>query len=426
MNSAEFQGIYNELIERMETVKVIDTHEHLPAESERLACNPDFFILFSHYCTNDLQSVGMPQSQINILLSDNHDVAEKWGIFKPYYDLIHDGAYCRAARIAMNRFYYMDDIRTPDDAEILSGFIRASNTEGLYTRVLVDACHICKVLNFGFPPSNDGLLLHVPFIDRYAEVPFAIIRELEDQFNTSCSSLAKYESAVRAYIEDAVGKGAKGLKFGIAYARDLSFEPNTQADAERVFNRIIDEGHGSRDSALGYEERRPLMNYMVHRICEIAASLDIPVVFHSAMQASIMHKADDARPLRLWNLPNRHRKTTFVLLHGGFPWMEDGALLAKHFPNVYLDMTWTHIMSPDISTRALGEWIDLVPINKIMAFGGDYSVVEKVYGHLVLAKRSIATALARKVSLGDLSIERAHLWIQSILHDNAARIYKIQ
>lgn len=425
MYSEAYNKAYEELSEFISNIKIVDSHEHLPAEADRLQRTLDFSLMFSHYCTTDLKTAGMPGSEMGEFLADNTPVDRKWEIFKPYYDLIHDGSYPHAARIAMKRFYDMDDVETLKDAEILTTAIRSANTEGLYSRVLRDACGIRTSMNFGGPASSDRLLHHVPFVDMYAEALFSTIRGLEDNHGISCSTLRGYETAMRASIDQMIANGAKGLKFAFAYLRDLYFAPVTYADAEKLYNRIGDEGHGWRDAVLGYEERRPLQDYLVHRICEIAAESGIPVIIHSAMQTDLFHSAEDARPLRLWNLPHRHRGTTFIILHSGFPWMEDGAMLAKHFPNVYLDMAWAHVMSPDITARALGPWVDLLPVNKVLGFGGDYSVVEKVYGHLMLARRSIVTALACKVELGDLSIARAKVWIQSIMHDNPARLYKV-
>jgi hypothetical protein len=38
-----------------------------------------------------------------------------------------------------------------------------------------------------------------------------------------------------------------------------------------------------------------------------------------------------------------------------------------------------------MARTALDEWLDMVPSSKIFGFGGDYAIVEKVYGHVVLA-----------------------------------------
>ena len=74
----------------------------------------------------------------------------------------------------------------------------------------------------------------------------------------------------------------------------------------------------------------------------------------------------------------------------------------------------------------LDEIIDLVPVNKVIAFGGDYRVcVQKVYGHLVMARQVVAAALARRVAAGDFdraeAVRIAKLWF----HDNPTRIYKL-
>jgi hypothetical protein len=53
-------------------------------------------------------------------------------------------------------------------------------------------------------------------------------------------------------------------------------------------------------------------------------------------------------------------------------------------------------------TRSLlGEWIDMVPVNKIIAFGGDYcNPVEKCYGHLTMARENLAHVLAERIDEG--------------------------
>lgn len=265
----------------------------------------------------------------------------------------------------------------------------------------------------------------VAYIGNFADVSRETIRGMEDRLGMSCSSLQGYLAAVRRDIEDYTAKGNKGFKFGHAYARDLHFAPRTTAEAEQVYNRIIEEGYGWRPVTLGYNEMRPLQDYLTHRLMEMAEEYDMPVVFHTGLQTNDLQHADDARPWRLWNLPHRFRRVKFILLHAGFPWLEDTALLAKHYPNVYLDMAWTHQMSPELSTRALEAWVDLVPMNKIIGFGADQGVVEKVWAHLELAKQDIARALAKKMSRECMSLSRAHAWIAAMLYENPKRIFNL-
>jgi predicted TIM-barrel fold metal-dependent hydrolase len=114
------------------------------------------------------------------------------------------------------------------------------------------------------------------------------------------------------------------------------------------------------------------------------------------------------------------------MFHLGVPFWREAALIGKNLPNVTLNLCWCPIVSQVTTARMLDELIDLVPANKIIAFGGDYRVcVQKVWGHLVMAREVVATVLARRVQAGDVdrpeALRLAKLWF----HDNPARIYKL-
>jgi hypothetical protein len=73
----------------------------------------------------------------------------------------------------------------------------------------------------------------------------------------------------------------------------------------------------------------------------------------------------------------------------------------------------------------LDEAIDLVPMNKILVFGGDYGTpVEKVYGHLVMAREDLAEVLARRVDAGQMSESRA--LARKWFWDNAVELYQVE
>ncbi len=420
----QWQAQYDRLLELMESMEIIDSHEHLPPEAERLAQAPDFSVFFSCYCRGDLQSAGMSAAEMGVVFGDR-PVGEKWPVFARYYPLIQDGSYCRAAHLAMRKFYGLARLEGEADAQTLTDAIRKANQPGLYRRVLKETCRIRKALNFVGLDDDPGFFASVPHCTYYAEAAKATIQALEDRLGVGCGTLAAYVEAVREDLRRSVARGLKGIKFHFAYFRDLAFAPRPRAEAERVFLRQVEEGYGWRTSALGYAETRPLQDYLVHRLVEMALELDIPIVFHTGLQALMRHNPDDARPTRLWNLPHRYRKARFILLHSGLPWLEDAALLAKQYPNVWLDMAWAHLISPELSRRALAAWLDLLPMNKIFGFGGDQPVVEKIYGHLVLARQNLAAVLADKEVRDGMSPARAAAWLQALLFDNPNAVYKL-
>jgi hypothetical protein len=49
----------------VDKIKLIDTHEHLPQESERIKAKPEPFAIFLiHYISSDLVSASMPKDML--------------------------------------------------------------------------------------------------------------------------------------------------------------------------------------------------------------------------------------------------------------------------------------------------------------------------------------------------------------------------
>ncbi len=414
------------LIVEMSDMDIVDTHEHLPNEAERLKQQVDFATLFSHYCRSDLVAAGMADAEYDRFVAPGLSPSEKWELFSPYYELIISGGYCRAAHLSMERFYGMSRLTSAADAETLSERIQEANKPGLYRRVLKDACRISTALNFAGMDADREFFTPILFVTHFAEIAsLETLYAVESETGTSGTTLSRYLDGLARYLEEQQKNGLKGIKFLFAYSRDLRFDPVDMATAERIFNRIASESCGMRPSVLGYEEARPLQDYLVHRLVEIAGDLGLVAVFHTGIQAGNYNNLDNARPTQLWNMFRRYPKVRFNLLHAGLPFVDEAGLLAKYFPNVTIDMAWMHAISPEVSRRALRDWVDLVPRNKVLGFGGDYHVVEKVYGHLVLARENIAAALADKVEQGAMSREEARAWARALLWENPRALYDL-
>ncbi|HOI49134.1 MAG TPA: amidohydrolase family protein, partial [Prolixibacteraceae bacterium] len=132
----------------------------------------------------------------------------------------------------------------------------------------------------------------------------------------------------------------------------------------------------------------PLADYLMHRVLDLARQYNKPIQIHTGLQAGDGNYIENANPALLANLFLKYRDVRFVLFHGGYPFGSELASLAKNFRNVYIDLCWLYIISPSYSERYLHEWLETVPANKILAFGGDYENVENIYGTCFLPKRS--------------------------------------
>ncbi len=100
-------------------------------------------------------------------------------------------------------------------------------------------------------------------------------------------------------------------------------------------------------------------------------------------------------------------------------------VLAKYFPNVWADLAWMHIISATGTRQILRDWLDLVPANNILGFGGDLRHVELVYGHLYEARHNIAQVLAERVERGDDTMDEAIRIAQFLLHDSPAEAFNL-
>ena len=111
---------YDELVEFMESLEIIDTHEHLPNEDFRIREHVDFASLFLHYSANDLVSAEMPQEEVETLRGGKLGIEDKWPLFSRYYEKTKTGSYARSVHIAMKKFYGINGLKSLSDARELT------------------------------------------------------------------------------------------------------------------------------------------------------------------------------------------------------------------------------------------------------------------------------------------------------------------
>ena len=166
----------------------------------------------------------------------------------------------------------------------------------------------------------------------------------------------------------------------------------------------------------------PLRDYIVDESIRIAGEQDLVVAVHTGYWGDF--RLMD--PLHMIPTLQRHPSVRFDVYHVGFPWLRPALMLGKGFPNVWTNFCWTHVVSTRYAMDALDEAIDLLPTNKVIGFGGDYQVpVEKVYGHLVMARENMARVLGARVERGMMTegeaVGMAHQW----LWDNPRDVYRL-
>ena len=132
-------------------------------------------------------------------------------------------------------------------------------------------------------------------------------------------------------------------------------------------------------------------------------------------------------PKLLLSFVGRRADVRFDMFHLGSPMLRDAMVIGKNHPNVTCNLCWLALISQVQLERSLDEIIDLVPANKIIAFGGDYRVCRAEGVGRTSSWRASASRprSARRVDAGDFdkpeALRIAKLWF----HDNPARIYRL-
>ena len=117
--------------------------------------------------------------------------------------------------------------------------------------------------------------------------------------------------------------------------------------------------------------------------------------------------------------------TTFVLMHISYPYWRESIALAKHYPNVYLDMCWAWSIDPHSSRDFVRTFIHTVPAHKLFVFGGDTFLPVAVVGFAEQARRHLARALTAEIT-GDLLSEREAIDLAArFMHENQYEVFHL-
>jgi hypothetical protein len=415
----------------------IDTHEHLVEETDRLKDGTHHFRQFDggthripadwtslivDYTIVELRTAGMPSSVEAILLGSEHDPAEKWDAVAPFFSAARNTGYLRAVDLTTERLCGLRLSRATC-AEI-DVTCRALRRPGYYHTVLRDLANVerCQV--------HTADLLDDPF--RETATPDLIDADLslyplvtgrhpraEELSGIEVCSFEDYLEVVE-WCFDTFASRAIAAKCLWAYFRTLEVEdshPSSEAFAR------VRRGEASR------HERRQVEDAIFLNCIELARIHGLPVKLHVGYldgthnpQASRISGHVNA----VASLAQRHPGCTFVLMHMGWPNQEAAMAVAKHMPNVVIDLCWSWIVSPASTRDFVRRFLTTVPASKLMCFGGDYTTVEPVIGHAEIARRGLAGSLEQLILDEWLTAKEALALVRPLMRGNATRVFRYE
>lgn len=240
-------------------------------------------------------------------------------------------------------------------------------------------------------------------------------QELITQHNT----FTQFLDAFVAGVENARASGHVGLKSIIAYRTGLDIAWRTRDDAARAFGEVKDEAYRQGSIRLA---NKTLCDFLVVTALEIADRQEMPIQFHTGFGDTDLNLLT-ANPLHLRPLIEKFRRTRFVLLHAGYPYVRELGYLAAVYPHVYMDLSLAIPFVTTLIPATLHEALGMTPMNKIMYSSDAFSIPEIFWLANRWGRAALQKVLGEIVEAGALTEAQARRAGEQILSGNAREVY---
>lgn len=415
-----------DLAEHIRTMRIIDTHEHLGKEHDYLKKAPDVLgDLFNNYITGDLVVAGATVAAVERLLdSSDPDLEARFGAVRTAWERCRHTGYGEAVRLIARRVYGMDEITAEGleqaharNAELYrpGERLRILRDDGCFDHVQIDdfmwACR----------PDSSGLefflydLSWAGFCDGRVDAA-AIHREV----GIDVGDLASLRSAMAAIFAK-YGACAIAVKAQHAYERTLLWRERQDAEVAPILRKRL------AGEDLSEEERLCLGDWCWARGVELAIEHNLPFKIHTGYYAGHSRMpVDRIRGGHLCALLAKYPRARFVLMHIAYPYNDELVALAKHYPNVYVDMCWAWSIDPWSAQNFVRQMIHAVPSHKLFGFGGDSSWPNASVAYGSQARRWLTHALQAEVDDGFVTEREAIELATRFLRGNQEACFDIE
>lgn len=234
--------------------------------------------------------------------------------------------------------------------------------------------------------------------------------EFAERLGAKQESFDDFKALLETCVDGMDGRNQVALKNALAYDRDICFDEPDEAMARQAWG----------DPAPSPEARKAFGDFAVDRLCALAGERDIPLQMH--LGTALIRGSN---PMNAAGLIERHPKTRFLLMHLAYPWSSELLGMAFVYRNVWIDLTWSFLLSPTHFTRAFHEAIEILPDESRMMLGGDNWHAEESYASMNTARRLIGEVLAEKVQDGYFNNAAAERLARKICSENARAFFEV-
>lgn len=387
----------SELAHHIATTKLIDTHEHLRSEAEHVESGPDILqVLFGDYVRADLIVAGASEAAVARLADPaDPDVRSRFAAVRSAWEMCQHTGYGEAARLTARLVYGMEEI-TPEALAAASERHADLHRPGERLRLLREVAGLDHVQIDDYfwtrPPEPIEAAFFLYDLSWAAHCDGRVYAEpIYDAVGIAVEDIASLRAAFEAIFAK-WGPAAIAVKAQHAYNRTLHWRERTDAEAAPILRKHL------AGEALAEDERLGLGDWCWARGVELAIEYNLPFKLHTGYYAGYSRMPlDRIRSGHLCGLLARYPQARFVIMHIAYPYSDELVALAKHYPNVYVDLCWAWSIDPWSVQGFVRQMIHAVPTNKLFAFGGDTGWAPAVVGYAAQARQWLTRALQAEV-----------------------------
>jgi hypothetical protein len=229
-------------------------------------------------------------------------------------------------------------------------------------------------------------------------------RELEDSF-------------VAALEAEAADPRLVAFKSVIAYRTGLDVDDPPLDYCERSFRLWRGDGFAETRS-----HAKPVRDRLLRRTLQVAERYDRPVHIHCGGGDPAIVLAH-ARPSDLFPLLYEHQAQPIVLIHAGWPWLEEGAYIASVLPHVYLEISLTIPWATLAIDQKLELLLGAAPPAKVLYGSDEASEPEVIWLAAQVGREALGRVLGAAVERMWLSEREAGGIGEAVLAGNVRRLH---
>jgi len=250
--------------------------------------------------------------------------------------------------------------------------------------------------------------------------------------------LDRYQRGLRKAVKQ---DGCIAFKSATAYCFGLDIHDHEAKDAGKAYEelrkkRLLTVSIGEKMERFpnfyptlpdSIAKEKVVRDFLTCRGIEESIKLNVPIQVHTGVGDTPIINPYKFNPIYLIDILKNSKlgKAKFVLVHSGYPYVEEMGWLVNGFTNVYTDLSemipWMHI---GIRQKLL-QLMEMGPMNKIMYGSDGGKFPESYWIAAILVKQELSNALQELVVSKYIDEDYAYKIGSWILSENAKRVYRV-